>query len=83
MATQGIKNLQGNKGKSYQILVQVSLKWELISELQTFEDNTIKLLYNNHSFWNLYLGFLECRNSFSFSQYILMLGYFTINFCAS
>jgi hypothetical protein len=26
MATQGIKNLQGNKGKSYQILVQVSLK---------------------------------------------------------
>jgi hypothetical protein len=26
MATQGIKNLQGNKGKSYQILVQVSLR---------------------------------------------------------
>lgn len=59
METQGIGNLQGNKGKSYQILVQVSLKWEFISLLQTFED-TIKLLYKNNSFWNLYLGFLEC-----------------------
>jgi len=61
MATQGIGNLQGNKGKSYQILVQVSLKWEFISQFETFEDS-IKLLYKNknNSFWNLYLGFLEC-----------------------
>ena len=39
--------------------MQVSLKWEFISQLQTFEDTT-KLLYKNISFWNLYLGFLEC-----------------------
>lgn len=37
MAAQGIENLQRKKGKSYQLLLQVTLKGE-IRQLQTFED---------------------------------------------